>query len=117
MTEQSAIDPVYARVAFTLRAGFRIAAGFLIIGMVVALIRQESLARTTDPFTEIPGALLEFRARAFIDLAVISIMLTPVAAVVTILRGFWVAGDVRFARYSAAVLAILVISILTSLFQ
>jgi uncharacterized membrane protein len=117
MTEQPPIDPIYPQVAAVLRTGFRIAAGFLLIGVVVALIRQESLADRVDPFSKIPNALLDVRARAFIDLAVISIMLTPLAAVGTILRGFLAAGDVRFAWYAGAVLAILVASILLSLFQ
>jgi uncharacterized membrane protein len=117
MSEQAAVDPIYPQVAAVLRTGFRIAAGFLLIGVVVALIRRESLSERVDPFTEIPNALLDGRARAFIDLAVISIMLTPLAAVGTILRGFLAVGDTRFARYAGTVLAILVASILLSLFQ
>jgi uncharacterized membrane protein len=117
MVEQPPIDPIYPRVATVLRMGFRIAAGFLLIGVVIALIRRESLSERADPFGDIPSALLDLRARAFIDLAIVSIMLTPLAAVGTILRGFLAAGDIRFARYAGSVLAILVASILLSLFQ
>jgi uncharacterized membrane protein len=117
MADQPPIDPIYPQVAAVLRTGFRIAAGFLLLGAVIALVRQESLSERVDPFTEIPGALLDLRALAFIDLAIISIMLTPLAAVGAILRGFLAAGDIRFARYAGGVLAILVASILLSLFQ
>lgn len=117
MADHTQLDPIYPQVAAALRTGFRIAAGLLVLGIVTALIRQEPLAERTDSFAEIPGALLDFKARGFIDLAIIAIVLTPVAAVVTVLRGFLAAGDVRFARYAGGVLAILTISILLSLFQ
>lgn len=117
MSEHADIDPIYAQVATVLRAGFRVAAALLVVGLAIALIRQEALAARADGFSEIPGALAELRARAFIDLAIIAIVLAPVAAVVTILRGFLAGGDTRFARYAAAVLAILAASIVLSLFQ
>ena len=106
---------LYADVSKVLRIGFRIAAAFLIAGIAIALVRQEPLATEVDPFSEIPGALADLRARALIDLAIIAIVLTPVAAVVTIWRGFLAQGDRRFANYTLGVLAILTASIVMSL--
>ena len=117
MAEIEAIDPIYPQVATVLRRGFRIAAALLLIGNGVALIRQEPLAARADSFVNIPGALADLEAGGFIDLAIIAIVLTPLAAVVTILRGFLAAGDTRFARYTGGVLAILILSIVLSLFQ
>jgi uncharacterized membrane protein len=117
MVDQTALDPIYPRVVAVLRAGFRIAAGLLLVGISIALIRREPLAERADAFADIPAALADLDARGFIDLAIIAIVLTPLAAVVTILRGFLAAGDTRFARLTGGVLAILVASIVLSLFQ
>ena len=116
MTDQPKLDPIYPQVAAVLRTGFRIAAGLLVLGAVVALVRQESLAERTDSFAEIPDALLDGHASGLVDLAIIAIVLTPLAAVITILRGFLKAGDTRFAKYAGGVLAILLTSILLSLY-
>ena len=117
MDDAEMLDPIYPQVAAVLRKGFRIAAALLLIGIVIALIRQEPLAARSDSFADIPGSLADLRASGFIDLAIIAIALTPLAAVVTILRGFLAAGDTRFARFTGGVLAILVASIVLSLFQ
>jgi uncharacterized membrane protein len=117
MSEAEAIDPIYPQVVAVLRKGFRVAAALLVLGIAIALVRQEPLAERADSFADIPGALADLKARGFIDLAIIAIVLTPLAAVITILRGFIAAGDTRFARFTGGVLAILVASIVLSLFQ
>lgn len=117
MADSEELDPIYPQVVTVLRTGFRVAAGFLVLGIAIALIRQEPLAERTDAFADIPGALLDLEAQGFIDLAIIAIVLTPLTAVVTILRGFIAAGDRRFARFTGGVLAILIASIVLSLFR
>jgi uncharacterized membrane protein len=112
MATYEALHLVVIRV---LRTGFRIAAALLVAGLVISLVRRESLPSEVDPFTKIPGTLIDLRGRAFIDLAIITIVLTPVAAVLTIWRGFLGRGDRRFAGYSLGVLAILLASIILSL--
>lgn len=104
-------------VARVLRIGFKLGAGLLLAGIAIALIRQEPLATKADAFVDIPDALLGLHASAFIDLSIITIILTPVAAVVTIWNGFRRSGDDRFAAYSLAVIAILLGSIALSLFR
>ena len=113
----TSMDVMYGQVIRVLRTGFRIAGGFLVIGLVIALIRQESLATKVDSFSHIPGELADFRARAFIDLGIIAIVLTPVAAVVTIWLGFKRQGEDRFATYTLGVLGVLAASIALSLFR
>ena len=81
------------------------------IGLAIALIRQEPLATRVDALSRIPRAVADLRASGFIDLAIIAIVVTPVAAVVTIFRGFTIRGDLRFAAYTLAVLVVLAASI------
>lgn len=111
----TATERLHRDVNRILRIGFLTAAALLMAGIAVALVRQEPLATEVDPFQQIPGALADFRARAFIDLAIIAIVLTPVAAVAAIWRGFLLQGDRRFAGYTLGVLAILTASIALSL--
>jgi uncharacterized membrane protein len=108
------IEQVHHEVATVLRIGFRIAAAFLIIGIVIALVRQEPLASEADRFVDIPGAVADLRARGFIDLAIVTIVLTPVSAVVRIWLGFRSRGEKRFAAYTLGVVAVLVASIALS---
>lgn len=113
----TSLNVVYRDVSRVLRIGFRIAAAFLVTGIVIALIRQEALAREVDAFSRIPGALIDLRARAFIDLAIIAIVLTPVAAVATIWRGLKAQGEDRFATYTLGVLGVLMASIALALLR
>ena len=110
-------NDLHHQVATVLRIGFRTAGALLVIGLAIALIRQESLATEADRFADIPGAIGDLKARGFIDLAIIAIVLTPIAAVVTIWRGFRARGESRFARYTLGVAAVLSASVLLALFR
>lgn len=106
---------LYSNVVRVLRLGFRIAAGLLVTGLVIAVIRQEPLEHQTDPLPEIPSSLVHLHSAAFIDLAIIAIAMTPVAAVLTIFLGFRRAGEQFFARCAAGVLLVLCCSIALAL--
>jgi uncharacterized membrane protein len=110
-------DPMYHAVAQVLRTGFRIAAGLILAGIVIALVRQQPLKSEVDPISKIPDALVHLHSSAFIDLGIIGIMLTPLASVFTILRTFTARGDRTFAMYTLGVLVILSASIALSLLR
>ncbi len=111
------LDLVYARALVVLRIGFRLVAILLLAGIAVALVRGEQLERTVDPFGKIFPAIRDGHSRGIIDLAILTVMLTPVAAVVTIALTLHLLGERRFARYSLAVLLILLASIASSLIR
>lgn len=113
-TTQAPLDLVYTRALVVLRLGFRLTAVLLLAGIAVALARGEELERSVDPFTEILPAIRDGHSRGIIDLAILTTMLTPLAAVVTIMIALHQLGERRFARYSLAVLLILFASIGTS---
>ena len=112
MTSTDALNHDVARV---LRTGFRIAAALMATGLLIALIRQEPLRTEVDPISKIPARLAHLKSSAFIDLAIIGIMLTPLASLVAILRSTLNSGDRRFAAYTLGVLVILCTSITISL--
>lgn len=105
------IESLNREVSTVLRIGFRIAAALLMVGLAIALVRQESLPTRVDSISQVPGAVFDLRASGFIDLAIIAIVVTPVAAVIAIFRGFMIRGDRRYAGYTLAVLAVLAASI------
>ena len=111
------LDLVYARALSVLRAGFRLAAALLLFGVAVAVARDEALRTKVDPFSEILPALRDGHSWAFVDLAILAIMTTPLVTVVTIAVSFRQLGEARFARYSVAVMAILAASIALSLLR
>jgi uncharacterized membrane protein len=110
-------DTMYHAVAQVLRTGFRIAAGLILAGLVIALVRQQPLKSEVDPISKIPDALVHLHSSAFIDLGIIGIMLTPLASVFTILRTFIARDDRTFAMYTLGVLVILSASIALSLLR
>jgi hypothetical protein len=108
---------MYRDVARVLRGGFRIAAGLIVLGIAVALVRREPLQTRVDPIADIPGVLIHLHSSAFIDMAIIGIMLTPLASLFAILRSLVLIGDRRFAAYTLGVLLILSVSITLSLLR
>jgi uncharacterized membrane protein len=116
-TQGAAPDAVYRNVLRVLRAGFRLAALLLLVGIAVSILRGEELAGTADPFGEVLPRLFEGHGAAFIDLAILTVMVTPLAAVIAIAVGFSHAGERRFLAYTLAVVAILSLSIVLALLR
>lgn len=111
------LTPVYEVARTTLTWGFRIGAAFLTVGIVVALIRQEPLRSEAQPLPEIIPALLDGRASALVELAIVTIIGTPVVAALVIAAGFFRIGDRLYALLSLLVLAILGTSISLALLR
>lgn len=108
---------VYDAARTTLTWGFRIGAAFLAAGIVVALIRQEPLRSEAEPLAEIIPALVDGRASALVELAILSIISTPVIAALVIALGFFRIGDKLYGLLSLLVLAILGTSISLALLR
>jgi uncharacterized membrane protein len=108
---------VYDAARTTLTWGFRIGAAFLAAGIVVALTRQEALRSEAEPLAEIIPALFDGRASALVELAILSIISTPVIAALVIALGFFRIGDKLYGLLSLLVLAILGTSISLALLR
>lgn len=101
------LAPLYGAAVAVLTWGFRLGAALLVVGLVVALARREELNRSADPFAEVLPAVFDGRAAGVVDLAIIWLMGTPVAAVLVVAGGFFRLGDRRYGLLSLLVLAIL----------
>lgn len=97
--------------------GFRIGAGLLVLGLIMAIITGQPIGHVADPLVGIPGAVLAGQASGVIDLAIFWFMATPVVTVIAVAIGFLRLGDRRYALLSLVVLIILGASIALSLLR
>ncbi len=107
--------PIYQAAGSVLTWGFRVAASLLIIGIAVALVRQEPLARRAEPLPKVVSGLLEGEARRIVDLAIVAMIATPVVTTLVVAIGFLRLRDRLYATLSLVVLAILGTSIAVAL--
>ncbi len=107
--------PIYRAAGSVLTWGFRVAAALLIVGIGVALLRQEPLASRAEPLPEVVSALLDGDARGIVDLAILAMVATPVLTTLVVALGFLRLGDRLYAGLSLVVLAILGTSIAVAL--
>ena len=113
----SELAPLYRSAILTLTWGFRIGAALLAIGLVLAAAKGESLQTEADTFTDVVPAIFDGKAGGIVDLAILCLMATPVATVLTVAIGFFRIGDRRFGALSLVVLGVLAVSISLSLFR
>ncbi len=109
------LSPLYDAAIWTFTWGFRLGAALLLLGIVMALVKQEPLGREADPFAEVIGQVRAGHASGVIDLAILWFMFTPVVTVIVVAATFWRLGDRRYALLSLVVLAILGASIALAL--
>lgn len=109
------LAPIYDAAVWVLTWGFRVGAGTLAIGVVLALIKREPLAREADRIVDVPAAIMAGQAAGVIDLAILWFMAIPVVTVVVMAASFWRLDDRRYALLSLVVLAILGVSIALAL--
>ena len=109
------LTPLYNAAIMVLTWGFRTGSALLAIGLILALARREPLNREADSFADVIPAILDGRAAGMVDLAILWLMVTPVATVIVVAGGFLRLGDRRYALLSLLVLAVLGVSIALAL--
>lgn len=109
--------PIYRAAITVLSWGFRIGAATLGIGLLVAIIREESLRTKAEAYPDILPSIFDGKASGIISLAIVLLVATPVVTVLTVATGFFRIGDRRFGLLSLVVLCVLAVSISISLFR
>ncbi len=105
------LDRTYRVAVVTLTTGFRIGGALLIGGLALAALRDQSLHDRADPLPDVVRAIGRGEGAAVVDLAIMTLIATPVAAALAIAASFARAGDRTYAILSLAVLLILGTSI------
>jgi uncharacterized membrane protein len=114
-TRTERLAPLYDAASQTFLWGFRIGAALLGLGIVVTLAKGERLSHEAAPFAAVFAEVRAGTAPGIIDLAILWLMITPVATVVVVAASFWRLGDRRYAALSLVVLVILGASIALAL--
>jgi len=99
------------RTVRVLQTGFRIAVGFLAIGLVLSAIQREALPHEFGSPDEVVQDVFDGSPVGFLGLGIATIILTPLAATIAIAVTFVQFGDRRYALISGAVIVVLLISL------
>ena len=110
-------DAIYDNAIRVLRGGFLVSAALLVAGIAWSIAERQSLGDRVLPFQDVPGELIDGNPSAVIDLGILAMMVTPVILVLVIAWNFYGLRERRFAIASLLVLAVLVTSIVISLFR
>ena len=113
----AALAPVYAAVSRALTWGLRLSGALLAAGLLLSALRGDSLSDQAEPLPEALELVADGRGAGLVDLAIIAMVLTPVATVLVLAVGFFRLGDRRFGLITLVVLAILGVSVSISLLR
>lgn len=110
-------DVIYDRAIQVLRVGFAISAVLLVAGIAWSITERRAPDERVLEFRKLPGAIRDGDPTSIIDLGILAMMLTPVVLVIVIGWELYALRERRFAIASLLVLAVLVASIIISLFK
>jgi len=102
---------LYRRIVGVMNAGFLIAIGLMLAGILVGLVTGDHVAKETDPLGDILPGALRLRAQDVLELGIIVLLATPAAYVVVALVTFLRERDLLFVGVCLALLAILSLSV------
>lgn len=105
------LSSVYRSAIRMLQVGFWIAVSLFVAGIIWSAIEREPLTETVEPIQDLPGLIRDGHPAAVIDLAILTLMLTPVATVLAVAIAFVRMGDQRYGVISLFVLIVLLLSI------
>ncbi len=102
---------LYRRIVGVMNAGFTIAIGLMLVGLLVGLVTGEHVERETDSLRDILPGVLRLRAQDIVELGILVLLATPAAYVVVALVTFLRDRDGLFAAVCLVLLGILLLSV------
>jgi len=104
------------RAAITvLTLGWRISFAIILVGLAIAIIRDEPLAAELGRISKVVDDLLGGHSNGFLGLGILVMILSPIVAAATIALNFFRIGDRRYGLISTAVFVVLLVSIATAI--
>lgn len=110
MESGSAQADINRPASVVLTWGFRISAALLIVGLAVSAIQDEALHTSLEGASVIIDELADGNGASIVALAILVMIASPIVSATAIAVSLFQAGDRRYAKITAAVLAILLIS-------
>ena len=99
-----------------LTTGWRLSFALIIIGLVIAILRDEPLTAELGTLSQVLGELVTGHSNGFLGLGILVMILSPIVSAATIAVNFFRIGDRRYGLITTTVFVILVISIAVSIF-
>jgi uncharacterized membrane protein len=102
---------LYRRIVGVMNAGFLIAIGLMLAGLLVGLITGEHVERDTDRLRDVLPGVIDVRAQDVVELGILVLIATPAAYVIVALFTFLRSRDWLFVMVCLALLGILSMSV------
>ena len=102
---------LYRRIIGVMNAGFCIAIGLMLVGILVGLVTGEHVKTDTDSLRDVLPGALRLGAQDLVELGILVLLATPAAYVVVALLTFLRNRDWLFALVCLALLGILSMSV------
>jgi len=84
----------------------------MILGMFSLIIKGREASDRLIPLAQLVSRLLAFQPEAFLNLGILILLATPILAVISLVAFFWIRRERSYALVSAAVVCVLLLSIL-----
>lgn len=107
---------VTAAAIKVLTTGWRLSFALIIVGLIIAILRDEPLSTELGTFGHIFDELITGHSNGFLGIGILVMILSPIVASATIAINFFRIGDRRYGAITTAVFVILMISIALSVF-
>ncbi|HUG14872.1 MAG TPA: DUF1634 domain-containing protein [Thermomicrobiales bacterium] len=105
------LTQLYRRIVLVLNAGFIVSVGLMLVGIIVAIVRGQTVGQTAEPIAEVLPAVARFDAQGMIDLGILVLLVTPIAYVLVSLVTFLRQRDALFVSVCLLLLSIIAGSI------
>ena len=105
------MDPLERTVQRVLQAGVAVSFTLMLVGIVLAVVRGEALAAHVVSPGDLWAGLVALDSAAYISLGLIVLIATPFVRVAGSLVAFLRLRDRRYALVTAAVLAVMCVSV------
>jgi uncharacterized membrane protein len=102
---------LYRRIVGVMNAGFLIAIGLMLAGLLVGLITGEHVERDTDRLRDVLPGVLQMQAQDIVELGILVLIATPAAYIVVALFTFMRNRDGFFVMVCLALLGLLSLSV------
>lgn len=113
-------DPVmlvYRVARRALIGGFAITATLVAVALVLVVVKDQPIAESTLPLSDLPAAVRDGDPSAVAELAIFAIVLTPILTTLSVIGAFLRIGDRRYAGISVLVLVVLSGSMVVALLR
>ncbi|MFA4964273.1 MAG: DUF1634 domain-containing protein [Thermoleophilia bacterium] len=106
------MDPVERTVRLVLLVGIGVSVALMAAGLGLGLAHAAPLPSGVVALAELPGGLVRLRPAAYLSAGLIALIATPFLRVAGSLVAFAVEKDRRYVAVTAAVLAVMCLSVL-----